>query len=845
MEDKKNIIKLSGDNNIVIQDVKNGNITINQNDEKLIDKLQKLNEQQLSVLQQMVKEQTNSFTAAFKTIITGIATQKNIVQNSNITAKNVRVGDNTEIHYHYHYENENNLPKHLTNFVPMISENEIVGRKNILDELHKLLFNEKPVVVVNGLGGIGKTTLAQAFIGKNRNQYRHIAWITQAEKNEDIFAVFAAASNLRKNLKIDVNISEPNEVFEEIIRKLNHIGDKPNLLVIDNANNSVEKIRNYLPDADKWHTLITSRNQLNGYTIKTLDFLSDEDAFTLFKKHYTKQNLTDLQIRELIKSLDYHTLSIEILAKTANIIEYDFEDLQNALQENIDTELTDVPHSGNKKIEKVSQYLCEIFKLSNLTEEELFILKNFACLPSDYIEYETLKELIIEDKGFKKFPLILKNICKKGWLLKDEKTETYKIHLIISDVVRKQAEIKFDEISYPVKTITEKLYLDQTKDNPVDKFQWAVFGKSIIKTTISNPPTLAKHKTTFSALYNNLALVLKSLGDYVGAKKLLEKALISDEKNFGTKHPKTAVRYSNLALVLKDLGDYKGAKKLLEKALISDEKTFGTEHPTTTVRYSNLALVLRDLGDYEGAKKLSKKALISDEKNFGKEHPKTAVRYSNFALVLKDLGDYEGAKKLLEKALISNEKNFGTEHPKTAINYSNLVTVLKYLGDYEGAKELSEKALISDEKKFGTEHPNTALRYSNLGTVLNYLGDYVGAKKLLEKALISNEKNFGTEHPRTAASYSNLGAVLQSLGDYEGAKKFLGKALVSDEKNFGTEHPRTAVHYTNLANLNIELNEIRNAIKLWEKSYIIFSKKLGENHPNTQMVIKALNKYKN
>ena len=61
----------------------------------------------------------------------------------------------------------------------------------------------------------------------------------------------------------------------------------------------------------------------------------------------------------------------------------------------------------------------------------------------------------------------------------------------------------------------------------------------------------------------------------------------SDEQNFGPEHPTTAVRYSNLALVLQDLGDYAGAKELLEKAMRSDEQNFGPEHPTTAVRFES------------------------------------------------------------------------------------------------------------------------------------------------------------------------------------------------------------------------------------------------------------------
>jgi tetratricopeptide (TPR) repeat protein len=73
---------------------------------------------------------------------------------------------------------------------------------------------------------------------------------------------------------------------------------------------------------------------------------------------------------------------------------------------------------------------------------------------------------------------------------------------------------------------------------------------------------------------------------------LFQKAVASDEKNFGEDHPSTAISYNNLASVLQDLGEYAQAKTLLQKAVASDEKNFGEDHPTTAIHYNNLAIVL-------------------------------------------------------------------------------------------------------------------------------------------------------------------------------------------------------------------------------------------------------------
>ena len=101
MAQKQNIIKLTGNGNIVVQDANGRDITINQNDPQLFEKLQSLNNEQIAVLKQMIEEQNDKFTELFKTQISGISNSKNIVKNSTINAESVKIGD--EIHYHYSY----------------------------------------------------------------------------------------------------------------------------------------------------------------------------------------------------------------------------------------------------------------------------------------------------------------------------------------------------------------------------------------------------------------------------------------------------------------------------------------------------------------------------------------------------------------------------------------------------------------------------------------------------------------------------------------------------------------------------------------------------------------------
>ena len=686
----------------------------------------------------------------------------------------------------------------LTLKIPTLNSDDIIGRENELKDLHFLMFGHKKQVVVNGLGGIGKTSLVQAYISKYMGDYRNVAWITQT--TNDVVSEIANAEGLAQKLRVNKEGKDVQQIFYEIITALKEIADGPNLLIIDNVDDSLGNLRDYLPSQPHWHVLTTSRLKIDGFHPMELDFLSHDEAITLFKKHcstITSEN----EISDLVKTVDYHTLTIEILAKTANRHRTDIASLKKAIKDDLLANVY-IPHKGAGKIDKVRSYLCSIFNLSGLNDNETWLMKQFLCLPAEYHTYSRLLELIdLDENRNAGFPESCNSLVEQGWLLYNKETDAYKMHLVVQEVTNQQLRLSLTDIDRLLNKTTLNLKTDETRDNPVDKFQWIPFGYALLN-NFQNDTT-----PSIGALQNNLALVLQHLGEYEQAFKLLQKTVMSYEKNFSTDHPATAMSYSNLALVLQDLGEYEQARELLQKAIINDEKNLSPDDPSVAMRQWNLASIFIDLGKYEEARELLQKAMISDEKNFGPDHPITAIRYSILATVLQNLGKFEQARELLQKAMISDEKNFGPDHPTTALRYSNLATVLQNLGEFEQARELQQKAMVSDEKNFGPYHPSTARNYSNLAMILQSLGEYEKAKGLLQKAIISDEKNFGTDHPTTAVSYSNMAAVLQACNQIDEASKLVEKALLIFKKRLPEGH-----HY--ITGTNEFLESIKNVMHL-------------------------------
>ena len=632
---------------------------------------------------------------------------------------------------------------------------DLIGRSKELAQLTALLAENGQVVLVNGMGGIGKTSLAAAYVAQEYENYQHIAWISN--NSADIADDILQSRDLLQSLDLNTLTGDRDVILGAVLHKLRSIDERPKLFVIDNAAAEIEQRLPQLPSQPNWHVLITSREEIAGTHSMPLGFLQPSDAVALFKKHCHRIEAED-EIGQIVAAVDYHTLTIEILARTAQLQRTKLDELLNAIRNDARANVR-TAHSNQAKIERVRSYLETIFDFSGLSDDELWLLKQFVALPPEFQSYELLVELIEPEQSSRgeTFSELLRNLEGKGWLLSDEKRNSFKMHRVVREAIQAKLEITPQDIESLLTNVAWKLRVDQTRDNPVDKFLWIPYGEAVELIVGQFQETMV------GQLQGKLGWVLQDFGDYAGAKTLLERALASDEKNFGAYHPTTAVSYSNLGLLLKELGDYGAAKDLIERAIASDEKNFGDDHPTAVRNYSNLGTVLNSMGDLYGAKDYYERALASCEKSFNTEHPTTALISSNLGLVLQKLGDCMSAKELQERALASDEKNYGADHPRTAVSCFNLGSVLFELGDIIGTRKLFERVLAIEESVYGTAHPTTAMTYSYMASVLEKQEELGEALLLAFRALRVFENKLPARHPRRESARRHVARLQARL----------------------------------------------------------------------------------
>lgn len=633
------------------------------------------------------------------------------------------------------------LPKHLTTQVPVVMEREIVGRDAELLHLRKRLTQNKKVQLLNGMGGIGKTTLAARYATQYRDEYAHIAWFTQ--ENTDFRIDLVQSMGLLVRLDIQAEGKGFEVLFHEVIHRLTSLKARPCLLIIDNALPSLAQLADSLPRPPHWHVLVTAREKIDRLEPFELNFLSPEAAYALFELHYSRKKISPDQIKTLVQAVDFHTLTIEILAKTAQRRRLNFTKLEAALGEDLPSRVH--THHREKQVDRVTSYLRSIFNLTGMNATETWVLKQFACLPPEFHTYELIEELTGPAAyGHEElFSETLEGLAEKGWLLYKEETDEFKMHRVVVEVVLAEWGVRIDEAEVLVKRVGEKLEVDYERSNQLEKIDWLPFGISV-------------HNAMGEEVSGELAHLLNELGS-----------------------------------VSKYVADLNGAKIYYLRSLEIDQEILPSNDLGIGIKMSNLGNVLRRLGETRRAVDFQAKALSIGKKNLEQNDPKLATLFSNLALSFKDLQKLDRAQDLLEKAIEIDNYCFPYNHPGRTNKISNLGIVLKLKGELNRSKVLLENALEIDEDVHGSDHPKLAVRFSNLATVLMDMGELNDAKRLLRRALSIDQKYLDDDHPHTNVSKGNLSKVLFALGETEEAHRLKLEAYNNFKDKLGKDHSKT------------------------------------------------------
>ncbi len=313
-----------------------------------------------------------------------------------------------------------------------------------------------------------------------------------------------------------------------------------------------------------------------------------------------------------------------------------------------------------------------------------------------------------------------------------------------------------------------------------------------------------------ASAYHQLGMIAQEQRDFGSAEQWYRKAMAIFEKQ-GDEHC-AALTYHQLGNVAYLQRDFGSAEQWYLKSLAIEEKQ-GNEHGAA-LTYHQLGMIAQQQRDFAGAEQWYRKALAIAEKQ-GDEHG-AAPTYHHLGIIAREQRDYAAAEQWCRKALAIAEKQ-GDEHG-AALTYHQLGMIAQEQRDFASAEQWYRKALAIFEKQ-GNEH-GAAISYRSLGRIAQEQRDFGSAEQWYRKALAIREKQ-GDEHG-APDTYHQLGILAQAQRDFASAEQWYRKALAIAEKQ-GDEHGAALTYHT-LGVIAWEQRDFAGAEQWYRKALAIWVK---------------------
>jgi len=632
---------------------------------------------------------------------------------------------------------------------------KLIGRENDLAALAEMLTKSERVVLVNGLGGIGKTEVCKSFFYTHYNEYAYAAWIDWVSTFREslVNALGGDKSTFIQAAEIDTR----DDRFAKIIARLRCMRESF-LLVVDNIENPGDADLDALaslPSAVK--VLVNSRNYIEGYEVRNLDYLSPAECRVLFYEFYKGKptDADDEAVDRVVELCGYHTLTVELLAKTAVHAGMGIQELYETLKlkgfnlNEVAGETVATMWHNEKEKRRFFDHLVKVFDIAGVTKKELSILVNMSVLLAVYIPMAWVREwLQLKDNN------AVTSLVEKGWLKRDgvgEESRLY-LHPVMQEVVRYRARPDAKKCKELINSLANKLSVEPG-DNPILKKEYILYGEAVVRALAME---MEEKDEALATLANNLSLRHKDMGQLDRALEFQLKANEIYEAVLDEHHPLRATSYNNVSLIYQDMGQLDRALEFQLKTVEIFEAVLAKNHPDLATSYNNLSQIYQDMGQLDRALEFQLKALAIREAVLTKNHPSLATSYNNVCIIYYSMGQLDRALEFQLKTIEILEVVVDKQHPNLASAYNNVSMIYQAMGQLDRALEFQLKALAIREAVLAKNHPDLATSYNNVSSIYKAMGQLDRAMEFQLKAVAIMQLNFPNGHPKLDVMKQNL-----------------------------------------------------------------------------------------
>jgi hypothetical protein len=670
----------------------------------------------------------------------------------------------------------------------------LVGRDSDLARIRAAFHSQDQIpntLVVTGMGGVGKTSLARTYAATHQQRYSLVWWI-HAQQPADIVDQFRSLLSILLPGETQATGDPIAHVHAVLANRSQRW-----LLVLDNVVNPAAAA-GLIPAVDGGDVLITSQAaNWPGYRVLPLGKLTVEHGATLL----TSLSGDDDQAaaKRLAGELDGFPLA---LAQAGAYVASTYYATGHGLAHYLDLyrreqhRLLGHGTAPGYELPVATTWQVAFDRLAAPARTLLNLLAR--CAP----------EAIPLD-------LILDHLSPGGV---PEQIADLVYALTDDELVRNQAVADLSQYSLITPNATgsvdvHRLVQAITKaasDGAPDS--WAIAGLTLINNSYPASPATATHLDQAGRLRDHARKLLQSTepdtvlaldtrqnlaywrgeaGDAAGAAAAFADLLTDRLRVLGPDHPDTLTTRHELAYWRGEAGDAAGAAAAFGDLLTDRLRVLGPDHPDTLTTRHELAYWRGRTGDASGAATALADLLVDRLRILGPDHPHTLTTRHNLARWRGRTGDASDAAAAFGDLLTDRLRILGPDHPATLATRHELARWRGEAGNASDAATALADLLTDAQRVLGPDHPDTLATRHNLARWRGEAGDAAGAAAAFGDLLTDRLRVLGPDHPDTLATRHELAYWRGRTGDASGAATALADLLTDAQRVFGPDHPDT------------------------------------------------------
>ncbi|KAF8241266.1 hypothetical protein K440DRAFT_633246, partial [Wilcoxina mikolae CBS 423.85] len=553
------------------------------------------------------------------------------------------------------------------------------GRSEIIDTIHSTLTERsefvgevrpltRKVVVLHGLGGMGKSSIALEYSFQYLSSYTTVLWADATTETslsrsargmvEHIVAAYRKtgapyediASFMGLRGLLDANgVPSSDEAHEPRVTGAikEWLAAQHNvrwLLIIDNYDDTDVNIHRIIPTCDSGHVIITSRRsslQALGRTV-SIDEIDENSGIMLFLKNANKAEgaVGDSEwydmARQVARKLGFLPLALAQAGSYVSQSQISLQKYLNLFNDNFKVVATRgaQQQQWQSADERKSRTIFTTWEISFCSlshpAQELLLLCAFLAnedIPDEIFIKQGCKPFDWMEEGSDWLIDALEQIFTLSLAKRKASDDSFWIHPVVHVWARERLDshAKQTKIGEAV-ILCGQLYQDTTEKL---SSQW-VFERRIWSHILSVQSyfvalPIAQYgvcdREVLLDAATDLGLLFNDHGYYNQSMAILESSLATHEHFQGSDHSSTLRTIVGLAEAFRMNSEYGKALEYYHRALGSYEKTLGKDHLSTLTTVHNMAVIFKQQGENDKALEWYRRALDGYEKTLGKDHP--------------------------------------------------------------------------------------------------------------------------------------------------------------------------------------------------------------------------------